>query len=49
MKVEYKIHENNGTYRRDIESDASRAQYYVINDSLGDLLLMDIVFTQFKD
>ncbi len=49
VKVEYKIHENNGTYRRDIESDASRAQYYVINDSLGELLLMDIVFTQFKD
>ena len=40
--VEYKIHENNGTYRKDIESDACRAQYFVINDSTGELLIMDI-------
>jgi hypothetical protein len=40
--VEYKIHENNGTYRRDIESDANRPQYFVINDSTGELLIMDI-------
>ena len=42
-KVEYKIHENNGSFRRDIESDASRPQYFVINDSTGELLLMDII------
>lgn len=40
--VEYKIHENNGTYRKDIESDANRPQYFVINDSTGELLIMDI-------
>ena len=40
--VEYKIHENNGTYRKDIESDACRAQYFVINNSTGELLIMDI-------
>lgn len=40
--VEYKIHENNGSYRKDIESDACRAQYFVINDSTGELLIMDI-------
>ena len=42
-KVEYKIHENNGSFRRDVESDASRPQYFVINDSLGELLLMDVI------
>lgn len=42
-KVEYKIHENNGSFRRDIESDASRPQYFVINDSTGELLLMDVI------
>lgn len=43
VKVEYKIHENNGSFRRDIESDASRPQYFVINGSTGQLLVMDIV------
>jgi hypothetical protein len=42
-KVEYKIHENNGSFRRDIESDASRPQYFIINDSTGELLLMDVI------
>ena len=40
--VEYKIHENNGSYRKDIESDACRAQYFVINNSTGKLLVMDM-------
>lgn len=40
--VEYKIHENNGSYRKDIESDASRPQFFVINNSTGELLVMDI-------
>ncbi len=40
--VEYKIHENNGSYRKDIESDACRPQYFVINNSTGELLIMDI-------
>ena len=44
-KLEYKIHENNGTFRNDIESDASRPQYFVINDSLGEMMIMDIVET----
>jgi hypothetical protein len=43
-KVKYKIHENNGTYRNDILSDASRDQYFVINDSSGEMLVMDIIF-----
>ena len=42
-KLEYKIHENNGSFRNDIESDASRPQYFVINDSTGELLVMDII------
>lgn len=42
-KLEYKIHENNGTFRNDIVSDASRPQYFVINDSMGEILVMDII------
>lgn len=44
--VEYKIHENNGTYRRDIESDASRPQYIVVDDSMGKLLVTNIVYVR---
>lgn len=44
-KLEYKIHENNGTFRNDIEPDASRPQYFVINNSMGDMMVMDIVET----
>ena len=32
-EVEYKIRKNNGTFRTDIGSDASRKQYFVISDS----------------
>lgn len=42
--VEYKIHENNGTYRNDIGSDASRKLRYVVNDSTGELLVMSVVY-----
>jgi len=42
IKVEYKIHENNGTYRNNIESDASRPQYYIIDNLSGELILTDI-------
>ena len=42
-KLEYKIHENNGSFRNDIEPDAARAQYFVINDSTGTLMVMDII------
>ena len=41
--LEYKIHENNGTYRNTVESDASRPQYIVINNSTGKMLVMDII------
>ena len=32
-EVEYKIRKNNGTFRTDIGSDASRKQYFVLSDS----------------
>lgn len=48
-RVEFKIHENNGTFRRDIEPDASRPQYYVINDSEGELKLMDVINVSYVD
>ena len=41
--VEYKIHENNGSYRNTVEPDACRPQYFVINDSNGMLLVQDII------
>lgn len=49
LMLEYKIHENNGTFRNDIEPDASRPQYFVINDSEGAYKVMDIVNVAFAD
>ncbi|MBE6583572.1 MAG: hypothetical protein E7649_01135 [Ruminococcaceae bacterium] len=43
FEVKYKIHENNGTYRNTVASDETRPQYFVINDSLGRLCVMDIL------
>ena len=48
LKVEYKIHENNGTFNNTLEPDASRPQYFVINNSTGEYLVMDIIDTIFK-
>ena len=45
VTLKYKIHENNGSYRNNLHSDASRPQYIVINDSTGELLIMDIIDT----
>lgn len=49
MKVEYKIHENNGSFRSDIESDASRPQYFVIDNSTGELLIMNVVTVRYSN
>ena len=49
VKVEYKIHENNGSFRRDIESDASRPQYFVIDNSNGSLLVTEIVSVKYAN
>ena len=43
FEVRYKIHENNGTYRNTVDSDMTRPLYFVINDSSGSLLVMDII------
>ncbi len=43
FKVTYRIHENNGTYRDNIESDAARAQYFVIDDRTGEFLVTEIL------
>lgn len=43
FKVTYKIHENNGTYRNTIESDTSRPQYFYVNNSSGEFLVVKIV------
>ena len=47
--LEYKIHENNGSFRNTVESDSSRPQYIVINDSTGELLVMDIIDIVYKN
>lgn len=49
LTVEYKIHENNGTFRNTVEPDATRPQYFVVNDSTGELLVMDIIDLIFKN
>ena len=46
--VEYKIHENNGSFRKDIESDASRPQYFVINNSTGEFKVMNIEYVRYS-
>lgn len=43
FKVTYKIHENNGTYRNTIESDSSRPQYFYVNNSSGEFLVVKIL------
>lgn len=43
FEVRYKIHENNGTYRNTVDSDRTRPLYFVINDSTGNVLVMDIL------
>lgn len=45
IKLKYRIHENNGSYRNNITPDSSRPQYIVINDSTGKFMIMDIIDT----
>ena len=37
--LEYMIHQNNGTFRTDIGSDASKKQYITLTDRTGELLI----------
>lgn len=41
--LEYKIMENNGTYRSDMPSDCSKAQYFLISDHAGKLLIDNLI------
>lgn len=45
--LEYKIHENNSTFRSDIPSDSSAAQYIVITDRNGELMIENVIFPYF--
>ncbi len=40
--LEYMIRQNNGTFRTDMGSDASKIQYITINDASGELLIANI-------
>lgn len=46
--VTYRIHENNGSYRNTIESDVSRPQIFIVNDSTGEFKVMDIIEQGYK-
>lgn len=42
-RLEYRIHQNNGTYRRDVGSDAMRPEYLTLTkDKNGDFCIFDI-------
>ena len=41
--LEYKIQENNGSFKNNLLSDTARPHKIVINDSTGKLLVMDII------
>ena len=41
--LEYKIQENNGSFKNNLLSDTARPHKIVINDSTGKLLIMDII------
>ncbi len=47
--LEYKIHENNGTFKNNLLPDYARPHKIVINDSTGKLLVMDIIEPQYKE
>lgn len=46
--LEYMIRNNNGTFRTDIGSDASKMQYLVITDRSGELLIENILYPTHK-
>ena len=39
--VKYRIHKNNGTFRRDLGHDDARVQYFVISNRTGETYLVD--------
>ena len=41
FEVEYRIRQNNGTFRNDIDEDESKKQYYVLSDSTSKDVLID--------
>lgn len=47
--LEYKIHENNGTFKNNLLPDYARPHKIVINDSTGKLLVMDIIEPRYKE
>lgn len=46
--LEYMIMQNNGTFRTDIDSDASKKQYITVSDYLGELCIDNIVTSSSK-
>ena len=49
FEVEYRIRQNNGTFRNDIDEDESKKQYFVLSDSTSkDVLIDQIMGYQYK-
>lgn len=48
VRVEYKIHENNGSYRNNIMPDSSRYQIYCMKNEDGALKVVDILEPYFE-
>lgn len=48
FELEYKIHENNGSFKNNLLSDSARPCKVVINDASGKLLVVDIIEPQYK-
>lgn len=44
IKLEYMIHQNNGTFRDDIGSDAMKPVHYVITTKTGKLLIDSVIY-----
>ena len=50
FEVEYRIRQNNGTFRTDIDEDESRKQYFVLSDSLtADVMIDQIIGYVYKN
>ena len=46
-KISYYIHENNGTFRKDIGDKEAREQYIVVSEREGSMLIDDIQYISF--
>jgi len=46
--VEYKIHENNFTFRQDLGQDDSRRQYFILTDMSGEVMIDQVLGVEYQ-